>query len=92
MPTNDERRRVASVLLLLNAVSKRFSKKDSWDALRMAVGTYEDAPFAGCVTFARLAELVDPDVTRNVPVSQIAGLLDADLGRMVDAMRDLYDL
>lgn len=55
MPTNDERRRVASVLLLLNAASKRFSKKDSWDALRMAVGTYEDAPFAGCVTFARLA-------------------------------------
>lgn len=36
------------------------------------------------MTFARLAELIDPDVTRNVPVAQIAGLLDADLGRMVD--------
>lgn len=37
------------------------------------------------MTFARLAELIDPDVTRNVPVSKIAGLLDADLGRMVDS-------
>ena len=45
------------------------------------------------MTFARLAELIDPDVTRNVPVSQIAGLLDADLGRMVDreALLELAD-
>ena len=69
MVTNDERREVAKALREANFYMSYRSKRDMWDELRRIVGEYRDTPFGGVYTFARLADLIDPDTTTNTTKS-----------------------
>lgn len=61
MATDDERSEVARRLRGLNFRMSYRSKRDMWDELRRVVGEYDDRPFGGVYTFARLADLIEPN-------------------------------
>lgn len=95
MVTNDERRRVAASLRKLNFTIAGASKRDSWDTVRRAIGTYDERPFAGCVTFARLADLIDPDerqfrdATKTVDRDALLALAEGLENKANDLIRDV---
>ena len=59
--TDDDRREVARRLRELNFNMSYRSKRDMWDELRRVVSEYNDRPFGGVYTFARLADLIEPN-------------------------------
>ena len=95
MVTDDERRSVAEMLRGLNFSMSYRSKRDMWDGLRRVVGEYDDRPFGGVYTFARLADLIEPDhvgdsnkmVDRDALLALASGL-EADADRILRAARN----
>lgn len=61
MVADKERREVAKALREANFYMSYRSKRDMWDELRRIVGEYNDQPFGGVYTFARLADLIDQE-------------------------------
>lgn len=72
MVTDNERREVAKALREANFYMSYRSKRDMWDELRRIIGEYNDRPFGGVYTFARLADLIDPDC-RNESFCKVCG-------------------